>query len=283
MQSRWAIKPLRSWPIARSQGRCYWRLTGLCGSATMQPSNAHHMKLDSPSKTKQKNLCVAEIMIPGPGLRLKHQQGSRIDETAEWDCIVWSSQPWNNTAWSYSFYKLTLHKRLSQCRCIDMECPWMTLGLLRKEKKKGQNNSKRTQQLVLKITFFQWTSLKNYLFLLNLTQKLPFPTEALSKCLDGKQCSFKLKMSQGHEKKLIENFRVPCWYLKQPVGFCSLTQICSAASPLWFLYCQNQRASRLNGFLEKGTEVMWLLLPRFRYQWEIGKQMFSKSPFTPEL
>lgn len=108
------------------------------------------------------------------------------------------------------------------------------------------------QQLVLKITFFQWTSLKNYLFLLNLTQKLPFPAEALSKCLDGKQCSFKLKMSQGHEKKLIENFRVPCWYLKQPVVFCSLTQICSAAFPLWFLYCQNQRASRLNGFTEKG-------------------------------
>lgn len=180
MQSRWAIKPLRSWPIARSQGRCYWRLTGLCGSATMQPSNAHHMKLDSPSKTKQKNLCVAEIMIPGPGLRLKHQEGSRIDETAEWDCIVWSSQSWNNTAWSYSFCKLTLHKRLSQCRCIDMECPWMTLGLLRKEKKKDKITAKErsnwfwklpfSSEPLWKITFFCWISLKNYLFQLKLSQ-----------------------------------------------------------------------------------------------------------------
>lgn len=118
------------------------------------------------------------------------------------------------------------------------------------------------QQLVLKITFFQWTSLKkNYLFLLNLTQKLPFPTEALSKCLDVKQYSFKLKMSQGHEKKLIENFRVPCWYLKQPVDFCSLTQIYSAVLPLWFLYCQKQHVSRLNGFTEKSKEVIQLLQP----------------------
>lgn len=95
------------------------------------------------------------------------------------------------------------------------------------------------QQLVLKITFSQWTSLKNYLFLLNLTQKLPFPTEALSKCLDVKQYSFKLKMSQGHEKKLIENFRVSCWYLKQPVDFCSLTQICSACYHFDFCIAQN--------------------------------------------
>lgn len=160
----------------------------------------------------------------------------------------------------------------------------MTLGLLRKEKeeeeegkKKDQITAKERSNWFWKLPFSSEPLWKNYLFLLNLTQKLPFPTEALSKCLDGKQCGFKLKMSQGHEKKLIENFRVPCWYLKQPVGFCSLTRICSTALPLWFLYCPNHRASRLNGFTEKGAEAMVLLLPRFCCRWEIGKHVFKIS------
>lgn len=135
--------------------------------------------------------------------------------------------------------------------------PWMTLKLFRN---KTQKKSKRTWQLVLKLPFaggkknylFCWISLQNYLF----------PTAALSKCFEVKPYSFKLKMSEGHEKKLIANFRVPCWYLKQPVDFCSTTRIFSDVLPLWFLYCPNQHVSRRNGFTGRNVKVILLLLLR---------------------